>query len=198
MAKKNRLNILIIDDELLFIQQLKHELEKNIDTFNVNVIYAHHIRDVNDEQLKKINIAVIDLKMPELNGIDTCMILRNKINAPLMILTSEPDDERLKKFGAILSPIMPLGKSDNFPGLVNSILGYYQIARDNVGMKKKLNDQDVNAYAVGFLMSRLGLTDIESKDAIKKYSRNNRMAISLVSEQLLSLTLNVNDLMVNP
>lgn len=198
MAKNNRLNILLIDDELLFIQQLKYELEKNINTFQVNVIYAHHVKDVTDEQLNKIDIAVIDLKMPELNGIETCLILRNKINAPLMILTSDPDDERLKKFGAILSPIMPLGKSDNFSGLVNSILGYYEIARDNVGMKKKLNDQDGNAYAVGFLISRLGMNDIEAKQAIKNYSRNNRISISSVSEQLLALTLNVNDIMVNP
>ncbi len=83
------MKVLIVDDELLMIKSLKYSLEQ--DNYDVE-----STADSN-EALKKISITeydivILDLILPETDGLEVCQRIREISNVPIIILTSNNED----------------------------------------------------------------------------------------------------------
>ena len=83
------MKVLIVDDELLMIKSLKYSLEQ--DNYDVE-----STADSN-EALKKISmteydIVILDLILPETDGLEVCQRIRETSNVPILILTSNNED----------------------------------------------------------------------------------------------------------
>ncbi|NLB34019.1 MAG: response regulator transcription factor [Tissierellia bacterium] len=83
------MKVLIVDDEVLMIKSLKYSLEQ--DNYDVE-----STADSN-EALKKISmteydIVILDLILPETDGLEVCQRIRETSNVPILILTSNNED----------------------------------------------------------------------------------------------------------
>ena len=83
------MNVLIVDDELVLIKGLKYSLEQ--DGYGVDSAIE------GNEALRKIalnefDIVILDLFLPDMDGLDACQKIREISNVPLIILTSSNED----------------------------------------------------------------------------------------------------------
>lgn len=82
-------NILVCDDEKDIVSALKIYLEAE----GFNVLCAHSGMEalkINDEN--KVHLALLDIMMPGLDGIETMVRLREKSNLPVILLTAKSED----------------------------------------------------------------------------------------------------------
>tara|TARA_B100000029_G_scaffold102563_1_gene92989 strand:- start:2017 stop:2697 length:681 start_codon:yes stop_codon:yes gene_type:complete len=87
-------NILIVDDEQDILDLLEYNLSKN----NYNVITANNGSDALVKLNEKIDLIILDVMMPVLNGYAVCdTIKKNPVykNVPILFLTAKnsPEDE---------------------------------------------------------------------------------------------------------
>ncbi|RKD31577.1 response regulator transcription factor [Thermohalobacter berrensis] len=83
-----KLNILVVDDERLLVKGLKSSLER--ENFNVYVAYdgKKALEVINKE---KIDFIILDLMLPEIDGITLCKKIRQKLDIPIIMLTAKDD-----------------------------------------------------------------------------------------------------------
>lgn len=83
------MKILIVDDELLLIKGLKNSFEQ--DSYEVDLALE------GNEALRKVSlndydIILLDLILPDLDGLEVCQKIREISNVPLLILTANNED----------------------------------------------------------------------------------------------------------
>lgn len=80
--------ILIVDDEEILLQMLKYQFEGA----NYEVLTAIN----SDEALKRLrkmpDIILLDINMPEINGLQLCTMIREYISVPIIFLTARADE----------------------------------------------------------------------------------------------------------
>ncbi len=83
------MKILIVDDELLTIKNLKYSFEQDN--------YEVESTDDSDEALKKIitneyDAIILDLILPETDGLEFCQKIREISNVPILVLSANNED----------------------------------------------------------------------------------------------------------
>jgi DNA-binding response OmpR family regulator len=83
------MKVLIVDDELLMIKSLKYSLEQD----NYEVEFTAD----SNEALRKISITeydivILDLILPETDGLEVCQKIREMSSVPIVILTANNED----------------------------------------------------------------------------------------------------------
>ncbi|MDD2494901.1 MAG: response regulator transcription factor [Tissierellia bacterium] len=83
------MRVLIVDNDFLSIKGLKHSLEQ--DNYEVDSALD------GNEALRKIDlneydIIVLDIILPEMDGLEVCQKIREKFSVPILILTSNSED----------------------------------------------------------------------------------------------------------
>ena len=84
----------IVDDELLARKVLEEYCSK-IENFDIIVSTGNPLEFINFVQQNKIDLIFLDIKMPELNGME---ILRSMINPPKVILTTAYSEHALESY----------------------------------------------------------------------------------------------------
>lgn len=83
------INILIVDDEKLIVKGLKHSLEQQ----GYNVYAAYNGNDamdiINNENIEFI---ILDLMLPDIDGMMLCKKIRDKYNMPILMLSAKDGD----------------------------------------------------------------------------------------------------------
>lgn len=190
--KKNT-KILIIDDDPNYLLLLKDALEQHNHQINVSVHAYEHIGKVNKQDLKDFDLAIIDLVMPDCDGITTALIIRSQVHIPIMILTAHSSDDRLNQFDNLLEPIISIEKGSDIKGTSNSIFSYLKIGKDFLGLKRKVDNQDVVSYAIGFIMSQTHCDIDTAKQKVKTIARNNRDTIISISQKIINMEIAIDD-----
>lgn len=83
------INILIIDDEKLIVKGLKHSLEQQ--GYNVYAAYdgVEAMRTITYE---KIDFIILDLMLPDIDGMMLCKKIRENYNMPILMLSAKDGD----------------------------------------------------------------------------------------------------------
>jgi two-component system, OmpR family, response regulator VicR len=82
------MNILIVDDEKLIVKGLKHSLEQN--GFCVYTAYdGKQAMDI--ISLNQLDFILLDIMLPEIDGITLCKKVREKWDIPIIMLTAKDD-----------------------------------------------------------------------------------------------------------
>ena len=94
----NTYTILIVDDEEDIRELLKYNLNQN----GYNTVLAHDGMDALIKIDSKIDLVLLDLMMPNLDGYQTCQKIRENLstkNIPIIFLTAKnTDDDEIKGF----------------------------------------------------------------------------------------------------
>ncbi len=77
--------ILAIDDELDMLILIKNILKKE----NHIVDIHQTTTDVDENSLRKYDLVLLDVMMPEVDGISYCKKIRNKVDCPILFLTAK-------------------------------------------------------------------------------------------------------------
>ncbi len=81
--------VLLIDDDVELVEMLKEYIEQE----NFTVYTAHDgVAGVQLLNQHVINIVVLDVMMPKLNGIETLKLIRQQSHVPVMMLTAKGDN----------------------------------------------------------------------------------------------------------
>ena len=95
---KKKQTILIVDDEKDIRELLEYNLNKN----NYNTITAIDGLDALIKVNSKIDLILLDVMMPNLDGYQTCQKIRNNLttkNIPIIFLTAKnTDDDEIQGF----------------------------------------------------------------------------------------------------
>ena len=83
------MKVLIVDDELLLIKGLKYSLEQ--DGYEVDSVLEGNeaFRKIS---LEEYDIVILDLILPDINGLELCQKIREISNVPLLILSTNNED----------------------------------------------------------------------------------------------------------
>lgn len=82
-------NILIVDDE----KKIADLLEIYLKNENYNVYKYYSSKDVlNNLDNLKIDLAILDVMMPDIDGFELCNIIRKKYNFPIIFATAKVED----------------------------------------------------------------------------------------------------------
>ncbi|WP_418886671.1 response regulator transcription factor [Gilliamella apicola] len=83
------MNILLIDDDVELSQMLSEYLTN--EGFNIKSVYLG--KDAIDEALSgKYRVAILDVMLPDINGIDVLKSIRQHSNMPVIMLTAKGDN----------------------------------------------------------------------------------------------------------
>ena len=181
--------IILAEDDSVIRMDLREELQRQ--GYLV-------VGDVGDGQ-SAINLArelrpdlvIMDIRMPELDGIEAARALTSERLAPVVLLTAFSDDElieRAREAGVVNYITKPLRQSDLKPA-IEIALARFQEFREIESQVKTLEDQlatrKVVEKAKGVLMEKYKLTEQEAFRRIQKLSMNNRKSMREVAEAIL-------------
>ena len=125
----DKIRILLVDDQILFIESLKAVLETLADDINI-VNIAHNGLEAIKMVKKQIpDIVLLDVRMPGMDGVETVKILHKKYpEIKIMMLTTFDDDEYVHKalgYGAagyILKDVPPADLINSIRALNNGTI----------------------------------------------------------------------------
>ena len=83
------MKILVVDDEKLLVKGMKFNLEN--EGYQVECAYDGAAA-VELERTGKFDLVILDVMMPEVDGVEACMRIREFSNVPIIMLTAKSED----------------------------------------------------------------------------------------------------------
>ncbi len=189
MSHRTPCRILIADDESL----IRLDLREMLTHLGYEVV-----ADVGDGQAalelaRKIrpDIVIMDIQMPEIDGITAAGILTSEQIAPVVLLTAYSDQqlvERAKAAGVVGYLVKPFRVADLLPVIELSLTRFAEFTalRSEVGdLKEALESRKVVERAKGVLMDTHGMSEAEAFRRIRKTSMDARRSMKEVAEAIL-------------
>ena len=185
--------IVIAEDEALIRLDLKETLEAE----GYEVVGAVGRGDEAVELVKELHpdIAILDIKMPGMDGIAAAREITGSRRAAVLILTafSQRDlVEQAREAGAFSYLVKPFQTSDLVPA-IEVALGRFEDMRakeaEVEGAKELLETQRIVGRAKGLLMDRDKMSEADAFSFIQKTAMQHRTKMRIVAQQILDGTL---------
>ncbi len=184
-----KLRILIADDEPLIRLDLKNMLESL--GYEVIAEAGDGVSAVEAARTLKPDVAILDIKMPGMDGIDAANTLHSERIAPVVLLTAYSDMDlinRAKEAGVFAYLVKPFRESDLRPAIEVAISRYKEFLalEEEVGeLEDKLETRKLVERAKGILMDLYGLKEQEAFRRIQVQSMNTRKSMKEIAEAII-------------
>lgn len=139
----------------------------------------------------KPDLAVLDVKMPELDGVDAAKEISGERLAPVLLLTAYSQQDlvqRAMEAGVFAYVVKPFTESDLMPAMGVAIARFKEfsdISKEAESLSKALETRKVVDRAKGILMDKHGLPEHEAFRRIQQRSMNSRKPMREVAEAIL-------------
>lgn len=136
-------------------------------------------------------LVIMDIRMPEMDGIEAARSLTQESIAPVLLLTaySEPDlVQRATQAGVIGYLVKPFREAQLVPAIevtLGRFREFQQLEKELGDVKEALDARKVIDRAKGMLMDRFGLSEADAFRRIQKRSMDNRKSMKEVAEAIL-------------
>jgi AmiR/NasT family two-component response regulator len=184
-----RTRVIIADDESIIRMDLREMLT------NLGYLVVGEAGDgrsaVNLARELKPDVAILDIKMPDMDGIEAARILTGEKIAPVVLLTAYSQRdlvERAKEAGVVGYITKPMRESDLAPAIEVAMARFseFRALEKEVGdLKQALETRKLVDRAKGILMDTQGLTEAEAFRKIQKMSMNKRRPMKDVAEAII-------------
>jgi response regulator NasT len=186
---KKPIRILIAEDEPIVRMDIKEILEGQ----GYEVVGEASDGQVAIELARKLkpDVIIMDIRMPNLDGIEAAKILTQEEIAPIIFLTAYSDKElveKAKEVGVISYIVKPFKESDLFPAIEIAIARFkeFQLLRKEVeDLKDALETRKLVDRAKGLLMDREGLKEHEAFRLIQKASMDKRKPMKEIAQAII-------------
>lgn len=185
----HKLRVVIADDEPIILLDLRQMLE------DLGVAVVGEASDgkqaVEKVRQLKPDLAILDVKMPEMDGIEAARILHQERLAPALILTAYSDQElvqRAKQAGVYGYLVKPFKQADLMPAIEIALARYHdtiELEHQVSDLKDTLETRKVVERAKGILMDTYGLREQEAYRRIQVQSMNTRKSMREIAEAII-------------
>lgn len=182
--------IIVAEDEAIIRMDLIEMLRES--GYNVIGEAANGREAISLARHLKPDLAILDVKMPEIDGISAAeVIVSEKLAAVLMLTAFSQRElvERARDAGAMAYLVKPFSISDLTPAIEMALGRYAQIQalEAEVGdLGQRLEARKLVDRAKGVLMANLGISEPEAFKWIQKAAMDQRSSMSAVSEGVLA------------
>lgn len=184
-----RTRIVIADDESIIRMDLREMLS------NLGYLVVGQVGDgrsaVNLARELRPDLVIMDIKMPDMDGIDAAKILTEEKIAPVLLLTAYSQRElvnRAKEAGVVGYLVKPFRESDLSPAIELAMVRFaeFKAMEKEVGdLQEALETRKLVDRAKGILMDTQGLTEAEAFRKVQKMSMNTRKPMKEVAEAII-------------
>src|ERR687885_2695976 len=184
-----RTRVIVADDEALIREDMKETLE------GLGYLVVGTAGDgrsaVNLARELRPDLVIMDIKMPEMDGLTAAKILTEEKIAPVLVLTAYSDREFVD--GSLDAGVMgylvkPYREAELVPAMELALARF----REFRALEKQLGDtrevletRKAVERAKGVLMDTQGMREAEAFRKIQKLSMNNRKSMREVAEAIL-------------
>ena len=185
----DRTRVIIADDESIIRMDLREMLT------NLGYLVVGEVGDgrsaVNLARELRPDVVIMDIKMPDMDGIDAAKILTEERIAPVILLTAYSQKdlvERAKEAGVVGYMVKPFREADLTPAIEVALARFkeFQAMHKEVDdLQLALETRKLVDRAKGILMDTQGLTEAEAFRKIQKMSMNTRKPMKEVAEAII-------------
>ncbi len=182
--------VVIAEDEAIIRLDLKETLEEE----GYDVVGETGRGDEAVDLVRQLtpDLAILDIKMPGMDGLSAAREIAGERRAAVLILTafSQRDlIERARDAGALAYLVKPFQRSELIPA-VEVALGRFAemkaLAEENSSLADQLATRKLVDRAKGKLMDEHRMTEGEAFSFIQKTAMRERLTMKLVSERIIA------------
>jgi response regulator NasT len=183
------LRIVIADDEPI----IRLDLRKTLENMGHQVIgeAGDGAKAVDLARELKPDIVILDIKMPEMDGIDAAKLITTDGIAPVLLLTAYSQKDlvdRAKDAGVFAYLVKPFKEADLLPAMEIAISRYeefVELENEVSDLENKLDTRKAVDRAKGILMDQYGLKEQEAFRRIQIQSMNTRKSMREIAEAII-------------
>ena len=138
----------------------------------------------------EIDLAVLDVKMPKLDGISVASKLQ-ELSIPVVMLTSFSDSDLVAEAsaaGAMAYVVKPFGANDLLPAIQIALSRgqeFIDLENEIADLSERLETRKLLDRAKGLLQQKMKLSEPESYRWMQKASMDRRLTIAQVAETVI-------------
>ncbi len=184
-----RTRVIIADDESVIRTDLREMLT------NLGYLVVGEVGDglsaVNLARELKPDVVIMDIKMPDLDGIEAAQVLTQEKIAPVLLLTAYSQRDlvdRAKEAGVVYYLVKPFREQEIVPAIeiASARFQEFRELEKEVGdLRETLETRKLVDRAKGILMDQQGLSEAEAFRKIQKMSMNTRKPMKEIAEAII-------------
>jgi AmiR/NasT family two-component response regulator len=183
------LRIVIADDEPI----IRLDLRKTLENMGHQVVgeAGDGAKAVDLARELKPSIVILDIKMPDMDGIDAAKIVSTEGIAPVLLLTAYSQKDlvdRATEAGVFNYLVKPFKEADLMPAMAIAIARYeefMELENEVTDLENKLDTRKAVDRAKGILMDQYGLKEQEAFRRIQVQSMNTRKSMREIADAII-------------
>lgn len=185
----NPLRIVIADDEPIIRLDLKKMLQDS--GYDVVGEAGDGAKAIEAVRSLRPDVVILDIKMPEMDGIDAAKIITDEKLAPVLLLTAYSQLDlvnRAKDAGVYSYLVKPFKQVDLMPQIEVAVArwdAFLKIEEQANDLEDKLETRKSVDRAKGILMDQYGLKEQEAFRRIQVQSMNTRKSMREIAEAII-------------
>jgi response regulator NasT len=139
----------------------------------------------------KPDVVIMDIKMPDMDGIEAAKVMTQEKIAPVLLLTAYSHRdlvERAKEAGVVGYLVKPFREQEIAPAIDIALARFQEfreLEKEMGSMRETLETRKLVDRAKGILMDQQGLTEQEAFRKIQKMSMNTRKPMKDIAEAII-------------
>ena len=184
------LRVLLADDESLRVMSLKGQLESM--GHKVIAEAANGKEAVNLARELKPDLAILDIKMPEMDGIEAARTITEERPIPIILLTAFSEKElaeRAAEANVAAYLMKPVSEHDLLPAIalaVSRFKEFQALHREVDDLRDALETRKLVERAKGILVRRLNLTEEEAFRPMQRRSQNENKKLGEIANAIIT------------
>lgn len=185
----DKLRIVIADDESIIRLDLKETLQRM--GHQVVAEAGDGRTAVELVRQHRPDLAILDVKMPEMDGVDAAKEIARDRLAPVLLLTAYSQQDLVRRAmdaGVFAYVVKPFTESDILPAVAVAIARFREfsaIAEEASNLSQALETRKVVDRAKGIIMDKHGLREQEAFRRIQQQSMNTRKSMREIAEAII-------------
>ena len=184
-----RRRVIVADDDIITLQDLKETLD------GLGYLVVGTAGDgkstVNLARQLRPDAVVMDIKMPDMDGIEAAKVLTEERVAPVILVTAYSEKaliQRAQEAGVVAYITKPFRPNDLAPAIEVGVARFQEfeaLREENRGMKETLETRKLVDRAKGILMTSQGLNEADAFRKIQKMSMDTRRPMKDIAQAII-------------
>src|SRR6059058_3871038 len=190
-SSASRRLILLVDDDALLLEYIATIL-RHAGHDTIEASSAHEALQRVAEREADIGLALLDINMPGMSGLDLARRLKEHTSVPFMFLSSSGDADTARQaasHGAVGFVVKPVDAARLLPAFESALARadeIRQLRRTEANLNAALAAGRETSLAVGLLMARYQTDRNTAFEVLRDHARTSRRKINEVAEQLVA------------